>query len=210
MTNSVRLFLLVPVLVGGALVLTRPPTAQAQSVSWYKHRDARYKLQICLNSGMRLKAGRRGKWGMLSAKQGNVRVVAMAYTGRARFRELQQTAIAVSGIPSRNWRRVEASAAKQGFGRKETYLATGPRDMVVGFLAKHGRYVDRNYIVFVKTRRSTFLAHQKTFEAWATACARSCSRRHGARLRKAAGRGYPLRRWVRIPSTVRHARRHWW
>jgi hypothetical protein len=37
---------------------------------------------------------------------------------------------------------------------------------VIGFLAKHGKYIDRNYIVFVSTSKQNFIARKEVFNAW--------------------------------------------
>ena len=140
-------------------------SASAQ-VKWYKHKSKKYKIQVCLNTGMKLKAARKGKWGALSAKEKGVKILVMAYTGPLSFKALQAVAVKVSKIPGRYWKATRTSKAWHGFGHNSTYLATGADSVAIAFLAKHGKYVDRNYVVLVGTSKANFQKRVKVFKAW--------------------------------------------
>ena len=169
--------------VVGALLFSMDAQAQMmKSYKWYKYKSKKYKIQVCLNTGMKMKAGRIGRWGVLSAKQGagleGVKISVLAYTGRAAFKQLQVEALKISKIQNRYWTKTRPKGKYpyvnfwNGFGKNATYLAMGPNPrspsnrIVIAFLAKHQRYVDRNYIVFIETTKHNFLKRQAIFKAW--------------------------------------------
>ncbi len=155
---------LIMVLSVAALLLST--SAASAQVKWYKHKSKKYKIQVCLNTGMKLKATRKGKWGVLSAKERGVKLLVMAYTGTLSFKTLQAVAVKVSKIPGRYWKSTRKSKAWHGFGRNATYLATGADSVAIAFLAKHGKYIDRNYVVLIGTSKANFKKKFKAFKAW--------------------------------------------
>jgi hypothetical protein len=140
--------------------------APALAVKWAPVKSAENKIQVCLNTGMKFKTSRQGRWTMLVAQDGDVRIVLMTFKGVATFPDMQKTAVVVSKIPAQYWKTTRQSAAWNGFGQNATYVAQGTDRALIAFLAKHGKYIDRNYIVFVNTSKANFLAKQKLFEAW--------------------------------------------
>lgn len=148
-----------------AFMLAASNSASAQ-MKWYKHKSKKYKIQVCLNTGMKLKAARKGKWGMLAAKERGVKILIMAYSGQLSFKALQAVAVKVSKIPGRYWKATRTSKGWHGFGRNSTYLARGADDVAIAFLAKHGKYIDRNYVVLVGTSKANFRKKAKVFKAW--------------------------------------------
>lgn len=141
------------------------PAAEAK-VKWYREKSKKYKIQVCLNTGMKLKAVQKGKWGALSAREKGVSVLLMAYRGMLSFKDLQKVAIRVSKIGGKYWKTTKKSSAWHGFGKNATYIAAGADRVAIAFLAKHGKYIDRNYVVLVGTSKANFLKKKKVFKAW--------------------------------------------
>lgn len=152
-------------LVAGAAALLIPARSEAK-VHWFKKKSAKYKIQVCLNSGMKLKTSRRGKWAALGAKERGVKVLVMAYTGAISWKMMEKVAVRVSKIPGNYWRATRKSRHWHGFGKNATYIAKGADQVAIAFLAKHGRYIDRNYVVLIRTSKKNFLRKKKVFNAW--------------------------------------------
>jgi len=148
------------------LALCLLPGSSLAQVKWFPHKSDEFKIQVCLNTGMKVKASRHGKWGVLAAKEGDVNIVIMALKGTATFAQMQQVAEKVSKIPGSYWKAVKRGKAWNGFGEHGTYLAEATDRVLIGFLAKHGKYIDRNYIVFVSTSKKNFVEKKAVFNAW--------------------------------------------
>jgi hypothetical protein len=147
-----------------ALFIASP--ALAQEVKWFPYKSDEFKIQVCLNTGMKVQTRKVKQWGVLFAKEGDVSIVLMALKGTASFEDMQKIAVAESKIPGESWKTARTSAKWNGFGKNATYLAEGADRIAIAFLAKHGTYVDRNYIVFVSTSKANFVARKAAFNAW--------------------------------------------
>jgi hypothetical protein len=103
---------------------------------------------------------------VLLAKEKDVKIAIMALKGTATFPEMQRLAVAATKIPGEYWKVVNQSATWNGFGQNVTYMAEGADRVAIAFLAKHGKYVDRNYVVFLAANKANFVANKAAFQAW--------------------------------------------
>lgn len=141
--------------------------AGAAAQGWSIFKSDRFGFAMLVAPGTRWEARDFGSgWGGIHTRRGVLEFVAIVKLGyQAAPKDLGDSAIALTGVPAKGWRKTDQGESRSGWNWWQTYEArndaTGRILFTVLGTGRRG-----SYILFLGTSQADFVAHRALYGQW--------------------------------------------